>query len=87
MQFVRLMTSFKLSKQTDLVMKYFVEGLFQVIKPYWLLLFNPFELQTLISGDDDAIDIDDLQRNVEYGGFLESDQTVHDLFTILREFY
>lgn len=86
MQFVRLMTSFKLSKQTDLVMKYFVEGLFQVIKPYWLLLFNPFELQTLISGDDDAIDIDDLQRNVEYGGFLESDQTVHDLFTILREF-
>lgn len=86
MQFVRLVTSFKLSKQTDLVMKYFVEGLFQVIKPYWLLLFNPYELQTLISGDDDAIDIDDLQRNVEYGGFLETDQTISDLFDILREF-
>lgn len=86
MQFVRLVTIFKLSKQSDLVMKYFIEGLFQVIKPYWLLLFNPYELQTIISGDEDAIDIDDLEKNVEYGGFLNTDQTIIDLFSILREF-
>lgn len=86
MQFIRLVTIFKLSKQSDLVMKYFVEGLFQVIKPYWLLLFNPYELQTIISGDEDAIDIDDLEKNVEYGGFLNTDQTIIDLFSILREF-
>ncbi|KAG0687547.1 hypothetical protein C6P40_002198 [Pichia californica] len=86
MQFVRLMTNFKLSKQSDLVMKYFVEGLFQVIKPYWLLLFNPYELQTLLSGDDDAIDINDLKENVVYGGFLDTDETIIDLFDLLKEF-
>lgn len=86
MKFVRLMTYFKLSKQTDLAMKHFVEGLFQIIKPHWLLLFNPYELQTLISGGDEDIDIDDLEENVEFGGFLKDDQTVIDLFQILREF-
>lgn len=87
MQFVRLMTLFKLSKQSDRVMKAFVEGLFMVIKPYWLLLFNPYELQTLISGDDDDIDIGDLQANVQYGGgYMGHDQTIVDLFQILREF-
>lgn len=86
MQFVRLLTTFKLSKQSNLFMKYFVDGLFQVIKPYWLLLFNPFELQTLISGDDDLIDIEDLKQNVEYGGYLDTDETIIYLFQILHEF-
>lgn len=67
-------------------MKSFVDGLFQVIRPHWLLLFNPIELQTLISGDDE-IDIEDLRRNVVYGGgYTEEDQTIKDLFEILHEF-
>jgi ubiquitin-protein ligase E3 C len=86
MQFARIMSYFRLSKQTDSMMKSFVEGLFQVIKPYWLLLFNPNELQTLISGDDD-INIDDLHQNVEYGGgYMAHDKTIVDLFEILKEF-
>lgn len=87
MQFVRLVTLFRLSKQSERVMKAFVEGLFKVVTPYWLLLFNPFELQTLISGNDDDVDIDDLQANVQYGGgYMAHDQTIVDLFDILREF-
>lgn len=86
MQFARMLASFKLSKQNKLEMKSFVDGLFQVIRPHWLLLFNPIELQTLISGDDE-IDIEDLRRNVVYGGgYTEEDQTIKDLFEILHEF-
>lgn len=85
-KFVRLMTSFKLSKQTNLMMKPFVEGLFQVISPHWFVLFDPYELQTLISGED-LVDLEDLKNNaVLGGGYTLQSPTIIDLFEILEEF-
>lgn len=87
MQFVKMMANFKINVQTKLQMNAFVRGLFEVIKPHWLLLFDFNELQTLISGDEHDIDLDDLKRNVVYGGgYTVNDQTVRDLFEILEEF-
>lgn len=87
LNFIRLVTAFRLSKQFKVISDAFIDGLFQVIDPFWLSIFSPFELQTLISGDDEDIDIDDLEKNVIYGGgYSENSQTIIDLFQVLREF-
>lgn len=87
MHFVKLMTNFKINVQSRLQMKAFAKGLFEVIKPHWLLLFDFNELQTLISGDAHDIDLDDLKANVVYGGgYTSNDKTVKDLFEILEDF-
>lgn len=86
-QFVRMVTQFRLSKQSELLNRSFINGLYEVIKPYWLLLFDPTEIQSLISGDSDEIDLKDLQNNISYGGgYTSQDQTIIDLFEILNEF-
>lgn len=85
-QFILVLTKFKLETQCSKFLAAFVEGLSSVIKPYQLKLFDPVELQRLISGGESEIDIDDLFNNVELGGFLPNDKTVRDLYDILKEF-
>ncbi|GME82281.1 unnamed protein product [Ambrosiozyma monospora] len=86
LQYIYSIAKFKLNQRITVQSNYFMEGLFKVIKPHWLSLFNPYEIQTLISGGEKEIDIDDLKNNCELGGYLFSDQTIKDLFDILREF-
>jgi ubiquitin-protein ligase E3 C len=49
----------------------FLRGLWEIINPSWLSMFNQAELQTLIGGDSSEIDIDDLRRNTIYSGVYE----------------
>lgn len=86
LQYVYAIAKYKLDRRISVQTSHFLEGLFQVIPPHWLSLFNPYELQTLLSGGEKEIDIDDLERNVVYGGYLKDDITVRYLFEILREF-
>lgn len=46
----------------------FVSGLGSLIDPDWLGLFSASELQLLISGTDEDIDIDDMRRHTIYAG-------------------
>lgn len=46
----------------------FLRGLRTIIRPSWLSMFNPPELQRLVGGDSSEIDIDDLRRNTVYSG-------------------
>jgi ubiquitin-protein ligase E3 C len=39
-----------------------------MIQPAWLSMFNQSELQTLVSGENADIDVEDLRRNTMYGG-------------------
>ncbi|SBS99229.1 ubiquitin-protein ligase, putative, partial [Plasmodium malariae] len=44
-------------------------------------------LKTLISGNDKCFDVDDLRKNVVYGGgYSETSRTVINLFEILKRF-
>ncbi|GMM28144.1 ubiquitin-ubiquitin ligase [Martiniozyma asiatica (nom. inval.)] len=86
LQFVFLLTKFKLETQFQTLTDSFLEGLFSVIEPHWLSLFDSHELQTLISGGEQQINIDDLFDNVEFGGFSRQDETVQHLYEILDEF-
>lgn len=85
-QFILILTKFKLETQSNNFSIAFMEGLNSIIKDYQLKLFDSFELQRLISGGERGIDIDDLFENVELGGFLPHDQTIKDLYEILKEF-
>ncbi|GMG37845.1 unnamed protein product [Ambrosiozyma monospora] len=86
LQYIYSIAKFKLNQRIIVQSNYFLEGLFKVIKPHWLSLFNPYEIQTLISGGEKEIDIDDLKNNCELGGYSFENQTIKDLFDILREF-
>ena len=57
----------------------FTRGLWEVIDPSWLLIFNEPELQVLISGPSNgSIDIDDLRKNTRYvGGYTGLEPVVH----------
>ena len=55
----------------------FRQGLSDVIDLDWLRMFSYRELQTLISGADHEINIDDLEQNTKYGnGFTETHETI-----------
>ncbi|CAG8956396.1 hypothetical protein HYFRA_00003779 [Hymenoscyphus fraxineus] len=49
----------------------FLKGLGEIIKPYWLSMFNQSELQTLVGGDSSEIDVEDLRANTHYGGVYQ----------------
>jgi ubiquitin-protein ligase E3 C len=50
----------------------FKNGMSNIIDLDFLRLFNFHELQNLISGSDETIDVDDWQRNTVYSGEIES---------------
>jgi ubiquitin-protein ligase E3 C len=49
----------------------FLRGLSTMIQPSWLNMFNQSELQTLVSGTRQSIDVNDLRRNTHYGGVYQ----------------
>ena len=65
----------------------FRQGLSDVIDLDWLRMFSYRELQTLISGADHEINIDDLEKNTKYGnGFCETDDTIVNFWSVVRGF-
>ncbi|KAI0142706.1 hypothetical protein GGR57DRAFT_382441 [Xylariaceae sp. FL1272] len=49
----------------------FLRGLGTIVNPAWLAMFNQSELQRLIGGDSQEIDIEDLRRNTAYSGIYQ----------------
>jgi len=57
-----------------------------VIDLDWLRMFSPRELQTLISGSEQEVDLQDLKNNTKYGnGFNEEHPTVVNFWTVMFE--
>lgn len=84
LQYVHLIANFKLKRSLQVQTKYFLEGLFEVIDAQWLNMFDPFELQMLISGGND-IDVQDWKQNVHYGGYFDDDITVNLFWEVVEE--
>ncbi|CUA75157.1 ubiquitin-protein ligase E3 C [Rhizoctonia solani] len=66
----------QIRKQTDA----FMEGLADIIDAKWLRMFNQEELQMLIGGTPDSIDVDDLRANCVYGGLYDESHEVIERF-------
>ncbi|GMT19380.1 hypothetical protein PFISCL1PPCAC_10677 [Pristionchus fissidentatus] len=83
--YVHRMAHYRVFTQTKEQCKAFVEGFQMVVKPSWLFLFAPHELQYLISGQSSDIDMADLRKHVQYyGGFHSGHRLIKWLWQILE---
>ncbi|ANQ08265.1 Ubiquitin-protein ligase [Plasmodium coatneyi] len=86
-QYIKLYINHKFKKIVREKTQAFLRGFSDLIPTRWLKLFNAHELKTLISGNDKCFDVDDLRRNVVYGGgYTANSQTVVNLYHILKTF-
>ena len=67
-EYVHRMADFKLNQQLAGPVRAFLTGLHSIIPPHWLAPFSPSELQALVSGGEQGLDLADLAANVQYGG-------------------
>lgn len=51
-----------------------------MIRPDWVKMFSAAELQALISGSEEGLNIADMQANVEYAGGYHEEHPVIKLF-------
>lgn len=86
-EYIHLVADFKLNRQIRSQCAAFRQGLSDVIDLDWLRMFSYRELQTLISGADHEINIDDLEQNTKYGnGFTETHETIAIFWTVVKSF-
>jgi hypothetical protein len=67
-EYVHRLSDFRLNRQMDRAANAFLAGFFELIRPRWVRMFNEAELQMLISGSEEGIDVDDLVAHVNYAG-------------------
>ena len=61
------------------------QGLSDVIDLDWSRMFSYRELQTLISGADHEINVEDLQTHTKYGnGFSETHETIVNFWDVVK---
>ena len=67
-EYIELLADYYLNQQLETQFQPFREGLNEVIPLSQLRLFNPTELQALISGAEVPIDVQDLMFYTQYSG-------------------
>ncbi|KDO27835.1 hypothetical protein SPRG_07108 [Saprolegnia parasitica CBS 223.65] len=87
LRYVHLMAHFYLNTQIQRQSAAFLRGLQDVIDVKWLHLFNEPELQVLISGTSQALDVADLKQAATFaGGYFGHDKRVQWLWKALESF-
>ncbi|KAJ7757717.1 HECT-domain-containing protein [Mycena maculata] len=87
LQYIYLVSHYRLSKQIKLQSEAFFEGLSEIIDAKWLKMFNQQELQILIGGTDSPVDLDDLQGNTQYGGVFDANHpTIISFWRVVHSF-
>ncbi|CEP61488.1 ubiquitin-ubiquitin ligase HUL5 LALA0_S03e03972g [Lachancea lanzarotensis] len=86
LQYLLALADYKLNRKLRLGTRSFTGGLYTMIPPHWLEMFNSVELQMLISGGGKDIDLSDLRQHTEYGEFSDEDRTIQDFWSIMAEF-
>eukprot|EP00882_Tetradesmus_deserticola_P020781 GHRQ01022458.1.p1 GENE.GHRQ01022458.1~~GHRQ01022458.1.p1 ORF type:complete len:327 (+),score=159.78 GHRQ01022458.1:847-1827(+) len=86
-EYVHRLADFRLNRQMDRAANAFLAGFFELIRPRWVRMFNEAELQMLISGSEEGIDVDDLVAHVNYaGGYHEEHPVITTLWDAVRTF-
>ncbi|KAJ3505226.1 hypothetical protein NLJ89_g7531 [Agrocybe chaxingu] len=87
LQYIYLVSHYRLSKQIKLQSEAFFEGLSEMIDRKWLRMFNQTEVQLLLGGTHTPISVDDLRANTSYGGLYDSAHpTILLLWNVLSTF-
>lgn len=67
-EYIHRLADFRLNRQMDRAAAAFLRGFFELIKPRWVRMFNEAELQMLISGSEEGVDVNDLMQHINYAG-------------------
>lgn len=87
LEYIHLLADFKLNKQIKRQCAAFRQGLDSVVPLLWLKLFNHRELQIIIGGDMQEMDINDLKNHTAYGGdFTAEHPTILIFWKIVESF-
>ncbi|KAH9311826.1 hypothetical protein KI387_026861, partial [Taxus chinensis] len=85
--FIHLVANHRLNNQIRNQSSYFLRGFKQLIQSDWISMFNEHELQLLISGSMDGMDVDDLHSNVHYaGGYSEDHPVIQMFWEVMKKF-
>ncbi|CAH1168753.1 unnamed protein product [Phyllotreta striolata] len=80
LEYIQLLADLKLNGQLKKQCTAFRDGLNSVVPLAWLKLFSHTELQVIIGGDTEEIDVDDLREHTTYGGEFVADHPTIILF-------
>ena len=82
--YILLTANYRLNTELRTVTNAFLRGLETILPIEWLQMFNEEEFQMLIRGlKTSGIDVDELQRNVEYGnGYSEKHPTIRAFWQV-----
>lgn len=87
LQYIYLISHYRLNRQIKLQCDAFFEGLSEMIDPKWLRMFNQQELQILLGGVDSPVDLDDLRQHTNYGGLYDDHEpTIEAFWRVLNSF-
>ncbi|KAL2922247.1 E3 ubiquitin-protein ligase UPL6 [Bienertia sinuspersici] len=85
--FIHLVANHRLNYQIRQQSSHFLRGFQQLIRKEWIDMFNEHELQILISGSLDGLDIDDLRSHTQYSGGYHAEHYVIEMFwEVLKSF-
>ncbi|KAK6201524.1 ubiquitin-protein ligase [Scheffersomyces amazonensis] len=85
LNYIHQISNFKLNFSLHIQTRYFLDGLFQIISSSWLSMFDSYELQMLISGAQNDINIENWKENVEYGAYFDDDLTIKYFWEVVSE--
>jgi ubiquitin-protein ligase E3 C len=86
-EYVHLVADYRLNKQIRLQCAAFKRGLAQLVDLDWLRMFDPRELQILISGAPTKIDVADWRRHTIYGnGYSDTSEAVNTFWNVVGKF-
>ncbi|THG96608.1 hypothetical protein EW026_g5256 [Hermanssonia centrifuga] len=92
LQYIYLVSHYRLNKQIKKQSDAFFEGLSEMIDPKWLRgkyrrMFNQQELQILLGGVNSPIDLDDLRSHTQYGGLYgDHEPTIQIFWRVVQSF-
>lgn len=84
-RYIYSMANYKLNETTKLQTQAFLLGLQKVLPMNYLQFFDEYELQMVLSGALNALDIEDLKRNVDLKGYSMNESYMKDFWKILSD--
>ncbi|KDP27971.1 hypothetical protein JCGZ_19051 [Jatropha curcas] len=78
--FIHLVSNHRLNFQIRQQSSHFLRGFQQLIQKDWIDMFNEHELQLLISGSLESLDVEDLRLHTNYAGGYHSEHYVIEMF-------
>ncbi|AFZ78922.1 HECT-domain ubiquitin-transferase domain containing protein [Theileria equi strain WA] len=85
--FIHSFSDFKCNRIIESQTSAFLQGLSTIIPLEWLQMFSPSELELLISGSSEDLNIEDMKKNTVYGGgYTNESDTIRWFWEIMTEF-